>query len=219
MAAAAIILFGPPGSGKGTQAVLLAEALAVPHISTGDIFRQHVEQGTELGRQVRAILASGKLVPDELVNRIVQERLGQPDCAGGFVLDGYPRTLPQAATLAGWLAPRGSEQVVVNLAVDYNVIVGRIGARRQCPHCGASYNLVSNPPQNDSVCDRDGTPLSTREDDQEAVVRQRFQTYEQQTAPLLGYFRSSGGRFYEVDGSTGGPETIARRIVELVRLG
>lgn len=219
MAGAAIILFGPPGSGKGTQAVLLAGALGVPHISTGDIFRQHVEQATELGREVQAILASGRLVPDELVNRIVEERLARPDCAGGFILDGYPRTLPQAETLGARLLERGFEQVVVNLAVDYDVILGRISGRRQCPRCGASYNLVSNPPREDSVCDRDQAALVTRPDDEEAVVRQRFEAYEQQTAPLLGFFRSSGCCFYDVDGSTGAPGAIAGRIAELVKLG
>jgi len=219
MPPAAIILFGPPGSGKGTQAVSLAEALGRPHVSTGDIFRQHVEAGDELGQQVRAILASGGLVPDELVNRIVRERLGQPDCAAGFILDGYPRTLAQAETLSGWLREWGLEQVVVNLAVDYNVIIGRISARRQCPRCGASYNLTSNPPQREAVCDRDGIALVTRADDREAVVRRRFEAYAAQTAPLLGYFRGAGGRFCEVDGNTGAPESIAGRIAELIELG
>jgi len=218
MAAAAIILFGPPGSGKGTQAVLLADALKVPHVSTGDIFRAHVQEGTELGREVQAILASGRLVTDELTNRIVEERLERPDCAQGFILDGYPRTLAQAEWLDAWLAPRGLSPTVVNLQVDYEVIVSRIGARRQCPRCGASYNLVFNPPRHDEVCDRDQTPLITREDDEEAVVRQRFAAYEHEAAPLLDYFRQTGCRFHEVDGSTGGPEPIARRIVERLKL-
>jgi adenylate kinase len=219
MAPAAIILFGPPGSGKGTQAVLLADTLGVPHVSTGDIFRAHVQQGTALGREVQAILASGRLVTDELTNRIVEERLARPDCGAGFILDGFPRTLPQAEWLAQWLRGHGYEQMVVNLLVDYEVIAGRIGARRQCPQCGASYNLVFNPPKHDAVCDRDQTPLVTREDDREEVVRQRFAAYEQQTAPLLDYFRGSGCRFHDVDGSTGGPGAIARRIVELLKLG
>lgn len=219
MTPAAIILFGPPGSGKGTQAVLLADTLGVPHISTGDIFRAHVQQGTGLGREVQAILASGGLVTDELTNRIVEERLARPDCARGFILDGFPRTLPQAEWLAQWLPPRGLQQVVVNLLVDYEVIAGRIGARRQCPRCGASYNLVFNPPKQDAVCDRDQTPLVLREDDREEVVRRRFAAYQEQTAPLLGYFRRSGCRFHDVNGSTGGPDGIARRIVELLKLG
>jgi adenylate kinase len=215
----AVIVFGPPGSGKGTQAVLLADRFGVPHVSTGDIFRQHVEAGDGLGREVRAIMQAGRLVPDELVNRIVEERLERPDCAGGFILDGYPRTLEQARVLGAWLASRGIEPVVVNLLVDYGVIVGRVSARRSCPRCGAAYNLVSNPPRQDEVCDRDGTALKTREDDQEAVVLKRFQAYEQQTLPLLGYFRSSGHRFYEVDGNEGAPESIAGRIAELIGQG
>jgi adenylate kinase len=215
----AVIVFGPPGSGKGTQAVLLADRFGVPHVSTGDIFRQHVEAGDGLGREVRAIMQAGRLVPDELVNRIVEERLERPDCAGGFILDGYPRTLEQARVLGAWLASRGIEPVVVNLLVDYGVIVGRVSARRSCPRCGAAYNLVSNPPRQDEVCDRDGTALKTREDDQEAVVLKRLQAYEQQTLPLLGYFRSSGHRFYEVDGNEGAPESIAGRIAELIGQG
>jgi adenylate kinase len=217
--AKAVIVFGPPGSGKGTQAVLLADALRVPHISTGDIFRRRVEAGDELGRELQAIMRAGKLAPDELVNRIVEERLGKPDCAGGFILDGYPRTREQAQVLSGWLKGRGMEQVVVNLLVDYNVIVGRISARRSCPRCGAAYNLISNPPKHDGVCDRDGSPLKTRQDDQEAVVRKRLQAYEQQTLPLVDYFRSSGCRFYEVDGNQGAPEWIAGWISGLIKQG
>lgn len=219
MAGRAIIMFGPPGSGKGTQALQLAGALGLPHVSTGDLFRAHVQQGTELGQEVQAILAAGRLVTDELTNRMVAERLGRSDCAAGFILDGYPRTLAQAEWLAAWLAPRGFEQVVVNLAVDYAVIAARLGARRQCPQCGASYNLTFNPPKHDAICDRDQTPLITREDDQEAVVRQRFQAYDLQTAPLLEWFRNSGCRFHQVDGATGGPDGIARRIEERLRLG
>ena len=215
--AKAVIVFGPPGSGKGTQAVLLADALGVPHISTGDVFRRRVEAGDQLGRELQAIMRAGQLAPDELVNRIVEERLGKPDCAGGFILDGYPRTRQQAQVLSGWLKGRGLEQVVVSLLVDYNVIVGRISARRSCPRCGAAYNLISNPPKHDGVCDRDGSPLMTREDDQEAVVRKRFQAYAQQTLPLLDYFRSSGSRFYEVDGNQGAPEWIAGRISGLIK--
>jgi adenylate kinase len=219
MSKTAVIVFGPPGSGKGTQAVLLADHLRIPHISTGDIFRLHVQANDALGQEVQAIMQAGRLAPDELVNRIVEDRLKQPDCASGFILDGYPRTRAQAQALGGWLKSMGIEQVVVNLAVDYNVIVARISSRRQCPVCGASYNLVSNPPRHDEVCDRDGSALKSREDDQEAVVRQRFQAYEQQTVPLLDHFRSAGCRFYEVDGNHGTPESIANSISGLVRLG
>ncbi|MGB9606831.1 MAG: adenylate kinase family protein, partial [Bryobacteraceae bacterium] len=141
----ALILLGPPGSGKGTQAALLAERLGIPHISTGDILREQVAAGTELGQRVQAIMAAGELVPDELVNQIIEQRLERPDCEKGCILDGYPRTTVQAAFLNEALARKGMRPVVVNLAVDYNVIVARITARRQCPVCGASYNLVTNP--------------------------------------------------------------------------
>lgn len=208
----ALLLFGPPGSGKGTQAVLLSEALKVPHISTGDIFRQQVKDGTELGREVQAIMQSGALVPDDLVNRIVESRLAQPDCAHGFILDGYPRTLPQARMLDEMLNRIGKGKVVVNLLVDYNIIVARITARRQCPVCGASYNLVSNPPKQDMVCDRDGAALIQREDDKEEVMRKRFEAYNGQTLPVMDFFRGAGYRLVEVTGGNGAPEELTAKI-------
>lgn len=217
MAGEVYILLGPPGSGKGTQAVLLAERLGVPHISTGDILREHVAAGDELGRRVQAIMNAGQLAPDELVNQIVEERLNRPDCAQGCILDGYPRTLAQAELLDALLARRGFRPVVVNLDVDYNVIVARITARRQCPVCGASYNLISNPPRTDEVCDRDGTALVRRDDDSEAVIRKRLEAYQRQTLPLVEHYRHSGAAYHEVDGTQGGPEQIAQRILERIR--
>jgi adenylate kinase len=208
----AMLLFGPPGSGKGTQAVLLADLLRLPRISTGDIFRQQVKERTGLGREVEAILQAGGLVSDELVNRIVESRLEQPDCAGGFILDGYPRTVPQARMLDQMLARMGTGKVVINLLVDYNVIVGRIIARRSCPVCGASYNLVSKPPQQDSVCDRDGAALVQREDDTQEVMRKRFEAYDQQTLPVMDFFRAVGYRVVEVVGGNGAPEGLTAAI-------
>jgi adenylate kinase len=210
----ALLLFGPPGSGKGTQAVLLSDALKAPHISTGDIFRHHVKTGTELGKKVQAIMNAGQLVSDELVNAIVEDRLAQPDCKDGFILDGYPRTLRQAEMLDCMLAKLGKAKVVVNLLVDYNIIVARITARRSCPVCGASYNLVSNPPKNDSVCDRDGAALIQREDDKEDVMRKRFQAYDEQTLPVMGYFGRNGYRLVEVVGGNGAPEELTAQILE-----
>ncbi|MGO9097780.1 MAG: adenylate kinase [Bryobacteraceae bacterium] len=208
----ALLLFGPPGSGKGTQAALLADALHLPRISTGDIFRQHVQDGTGLGREVQAIMQAGQLVSDELVNRIVEIRLEQPDCAGGFILDGYPRTVPQAELLDRELERLGKSRVVVNLLVDYNIIVGRITARRSCPVCGASYNLVSNPPQQDMVCDREGVGLVQREDDQEEVMLKRFEAYNLQTLPVLDFFRAAGYRVVEVAGGNRAPEELTAAI-------
>lgn len=215
----ALILLGPPGSGKGTQAVLLAERMGIPHISTGDILREQVAAGTELGRRVQAVMSAGQLVPDELVNAIVEERLGRPDCVAGCILDGYPRTIAQAERLADVLARRGLRPVVVNLAVDYNVIVARIAARRQCPACGASYNLITNPPREDERCDRDGAPLAARQDDNEQVVRQRLEAYERQTLPLIEYYRQGGTAFHDVPGDQGAPEEIARRILQVLGKG
>jgi adenylate kinase len=209
----ALLLFGPPGSGKGTQAVLLSDALGVPHISTGDIFRQNVKEGTALGKEVQAILNSGGLVPDELVNQIVEDRLAQPDCRNGFILDGYPRTLRQAEMLDCMLLRMAKAKVVVNLLVDYNIIVTRIAARRQCPVCGSSYNLVSNPPKSDEVCDRDGSALVQREDDKEEVMRKRFEAYEAQTLPVMGFFRANGYRLVEVTGGNGAPEELTEKIL------
>lgn len=215
----ALLLFGPPGSGKGTQAVLLSDALQVPHISTGDIFRQHVKEGTELGKQVKAIMDAGQLVPDELVNRIVEARLEQPDCREGFILDGYPRTVHQAEMLNCILLRMRKAKVVVNLLVDYNIIVTRITARRQCPVCGASYNLVSNPPKSDAVCDRDGAVLVQRADDTEEVMRKRFQAYDEQTLPVMDFFRANGYRLVEVVGGNGDPEDLTAEILERLNRG
>ncbi len=210
----ALLLFGPPGSGKGTQAVLLAQALGAPHISTGDMFRQHVKDATELGRRVKAIMDAGQLVPDSLVNEMVEERLSRPDCRAGFILDGYPRTVPQAEMLDGFLRRQGRGKVVINLQVDYNIIVARITARRSCPVCGAVYNLVSNPPKNDNVCDRDGAALIQRDDDKEEVLRKRFEAYNAQTLPVIGFFRVHGYRMVDVAGGNGSPQELTDEILK-----
>ena len=215
----ALLLFGPPGSGKGTQAVLLAEALKAPHISTGDIFRQNVKEGTVLGKQVKAIMDAGQLVPDELVNGIVADRLAQPDCSKGFILDGYPRTVRQAEMLDGLLGRLRKAKVVVNLLVDYNIIISRIAARRQCPVCGSSYNLVSNPSKVDGVCDKDGTALIQREDDKEEVMRKRFDAYNEQTLPVVDFFRAGEYRLVEVTGGNGAPEDLTAKILEQLTIG
>lgn len=212
----ALILFGSPGSGKGTQAKLLRERLRVPHVSTGDMLREHIEAQDELGCEVRALMKAGLLVPDELVNRLVEERLLQPDCRQGFVLDGYPRTCSQARFLGRWLAERHLETVVVHLVVDYNKIVARLTGRRQCPVCGTLYNLASNPRAASGVCEVDGAGLVLREDDQEEVIRRRLEAYENETRPLLRFYSENGGRLYEVNGGDDPPDVIAGRIRELI---
>lgn len=213
----ALLMFGPPGSGKGTQAKLLADAFEIPHVSTGDIFRQHVKEHTALGQRVKAVMEAGALVPDALANEIVEERLRQPDCARGFILDGYPRTLPQAELLDCLLARLNQAKLVIDLVVDYNIIVARITARRQCPVCGASYNLVSNPPKHDEVCDRDGTPLVQREDDREEVLWKRLEAYREQTMPVMDFFRANAYRLIEVEGGNGAPEELTARILERLK--
>jgi adenylate kinase len=208
----AIILFGPPGSGKGTQAKLLKENLAVPHISTGDMLRDRIVTGDRLGREVESLMHSGQLVPDAAVNRLVEDRISRADCALGFILDGYPRTIPQAQVLEAQLQERGFQPVVIHLKVDYTMIIARIAGRRQCPVCGTLYNLTSNPPKQPELCDLDGARLAVRDDDRELVVRQRLEAYDRQTKPLLEYFAASGKPFHEVDGNQGTPEAILGRI-------
>ncbi len=212
----ATILFGPPGSGKGTQAKLRERCLGVPHLSTGDMLREHIEAGDELGRQVRAVMKAGSLVPDELVNQLVEKRIERPDAADGLILDGYPRTLQQAAELDSMLKAKRVSPVVVHLKVDYNEVISRLSGRRQCPVCGTLYNLNTNPPKVDTICDLDGSPLVKRPDDSEEVIRQRLEEYELQTRPLLDFFRQLGYPYHEVNGSGGSPETIAKQICGLV---
>jgi adenylate kinase len=208
----AIVLFGPPGSGKGTQAKLLRECLHVPHVSTGDMLRERVRTGAENGTAVAAKMHSGALVRDELVNRLVEERLSQPDAAPGFILDGYPRTVAQAEHLQRWFDARGIAEVVVQLAVDYNEVITRLTGRRQCPRCGTLYNIASKPPKQDNLCDLDGQPLVVRDDDREEVIRERLDAYERQTRPVLDYFRLNGRLVRQVEAGNQAPEQISRRI-------
>ncbi len=210
------MLFGPPGSGKGTQANLLRKCLGVPHISTGDMLREHIRTGDALGSEVRATIKLGRLVPDELVNRLVEERIGRPDALKGFILDGYPRTVAQAEVMLKLLTDRHLAAVVVHLQVDYNKVIERLSGRRQCPVCGTIYSLGSNPPKVAGICDKDGTPLVTREDDSEPVIRQRLEAYERQTRPVLEYFKASGVPFYAVNGSDGTPQAISEKICGLI---
>jgi adenylate kinase len=214
-----LILFGAPGSGKGTQAKLLKQSLGLPHISTGDMLRERVARRDELGLQVESILQSGGLVPDVTVNALVADRVEQPDCKPGFILDGYPRTVSQAEILAAEvLKSRGIRTVVVYLKVDYNVIVARLAGRRQCPVCGALYSLSPNAPTVSEVCDYDGSKLVVRDDDREEVVTERLKAYDRQTSPVLEYFRAEGFDCWEVDGAgAGGPQAIAKRIKTMLQ--
>jgi adenylate kinase len=211
-----LVLFGSPGSGKGTQAKLLKQRLRVPHISTGDMLRERIAQGTELGVRVAAKMQSGLLVLDDVVNEMVASRLSEPDATEGFILDGYPRTIPQAQFLNDWLDQRGIHEVVIHLAVDYNSIIARLTGRRQCPRCGTLYNIVSRPPKCDMVCDLDGEKLVVRDDDREEVIRERLSAYERQTRPVLEFYRAAGRRLLEVDASSHPPDLVFGMICQAI---
>lgn len=213
----AIILFGSPGSGKGTQSKYLVEWLKIPHISTGDMLREHIRGGDEIGLAVADRMKAGSLVPDELVNRMIFERIQKPDCARGFILDGYPRTLAQAEEMTRLLDAREASQVVIHLVVDYNVIISRMSGRRVCPQCGTLYNAVSRPPKVEGICDLDGAPLVIRDDDREEVVRERLLQYDEQTRPVIEFFGASGDRVIAVDASRERPEAVFERIREELR--
>lgn len=188
-----LVLLGPPGAGKGTQAKTLAVRIECPHISTGDMLREAVREGTPLGLQAKAVMERGELVFDELLTGIVKERLAKEDCNKGFILDGYPRNLPQAGILEGILKDLGKEPVMaLELEVPDETIISRLANRRSCPSCGAVYNLVTSPPENDSVCDACHVGLVQRDDDKESVIRERLSVYHEKTAPLSDYFRRSG---------------------------
>ena len=186
-----LILFGPPGAGKGTQAQFLVEAYKIPQISTGDMLRAAVKAGTALGLKAQEIMAKGGLVSDDIVLGIVAERLVQEDCRAGFVLDGFPRTIPQADALDGILSELGrSIEHVISLEVDTEEIVKRLSGRRSCSSCGKGYHVTFDAPAQAGVCDLCGAVLVQRADDQEDTVRHRLLVYEQQTAPLKEYYRS-----------------------------
>ena len=210
-------MFGPPGSGKGTQAKLLRQSLGWAHISTGDMLRAHMAAGDALGKEIAAVMQSGGLVSDETVNRMVEERIEEEDCTEGFILDGFPRTVSQAVLLKDLLAARHIHSVVVHLKVDYNVIISRIAGRRQCPTCGALYSVASNAPTVSEVCDYDGSKLIARDDDRPEVVEQRLKAYEMQTAPVLAYFKQAGYSVEEIEGEGASPQVIARRIERAIQ--
>jgi adenylate kinase len=211
--AKAIVLLGAPGSGKGTQAKLLRDCLRIPHVSTGEILRERVRSGAENGSRVAATMHSGDLVADDLVNRLVEERLSQPDAAAGFILDGYPRTTAQAAHLVSWLQAHRIQEVVIYLSIDYNIVIARLRGRRQCPQCGTLYNIVSQPPKVDMLCDLDGHALVIRDDDREEVIRERLDAYQRQTSPVLEFFRDAGRRVEEVNAGDALPDEVYRKII------
>jgi len=188
-----LVLLGPPGAGKGTQAKELSRRYGVPHVSTGDMLREHQKNNTDLGRRAAEYMNSGHLVPDDLILDMVDRRLRAPDAAGGYLLDGFPRTVPQAEALEGRLRSRDRVlQGVVLFEVEEEELVRRLSLRRVCPRCGAIYHLQTHPPRVDDLCDKDGAELLQRPDDQERVIRERLAVYREKTAPLVGFYEVRG---------------------------
>lgn len=195
-----IVLLGPPGAGKGTQADLLSQKLGVPHVSSGDLFRDHLKRQTQLGQLAKAYMDRGELVPDEVTIGMIKERLAQPDCAGGVILDGFPRTVPQADALDRVMAEQGKAiSCVPYIKVRDEVLLERLTARWTCRNCQAVYNMLARPPRQAGVCDACGGELYQRADDTPETQRHRIEVYNQQTAPLIAYYRQRG-LLVEVDG-------------------
>ena len=211
----AVIFLGPPGAGKGTQARQIAESYSVPHLSTGDMFREHVGRGTPLGLRAKPIMERGELVPDDLVLSMVEERISRPDCADGFILDGFPRTLPQAEKLDEILRKRFKTQpVVVHFVVDRNQLMRRLTGRRTCAMGGEIYNIYDHPPKVPGRCDRDGGELMQRPDDREEVIAERLAAYERQTRPLVDYY-CGRGVLKDVDGMAA-PAAVTKNVLQLL---
>ena len=210
-----LILLGPPGAGKGTQAKAVASGFGLAHISTGDMFRDHMSRNTPLGEQAKRFVQSGGLVPDEITLGMVGERISQPDCRNGFVLDGFPRTRPQAEALAETLRGRPwGEPLVIYFAVDADQLLGRLTGRRTCKVGGEIYNIYDCPPKVPGKCDNDGGELYQRPDDREEVIRERLSQYETQTRPLVDYY-SGRGQLAEVN-AMGSQQDVTERVLQVL---
>ncbi len=204
-----LILFGAPGSGKGTQAKLASQEWGLAHISTGDILRQEVSQGTPLGQRARAFMDDGALVPDDLILEMIGRRLEEDDARRGFILDGYPRTVPQAQGLDRLLSGLGQKiDAVISLEVSFEELTRRLTARRMCPGCGAIYNRISQPPRQSGVCDNCGRILEQRSDDRPETVANRLRVYRQQTEPVMEYYRAQG-LWRRIDGARNPQEVFS----------
>ena len=204
-----IIMLGAPGAGKGTQAKMISDKYGIPHISTGDIFRANIKNGTELGKKAKTYMDQGLLVPDELVVDLVVDRVAQADCAKGYVLDGFPRTIPQAEALDAALEKMGSKVgYAINVEVPDENIVTRMSGRRACVSCGATYHIVHIPPKTEGICDRCGAKLILRDDDKPETVKKRLAVYHEQTQPLIDYYTKQNV-LVEVDGTKDMEEVFA----------
>ena len=207
-----LVLLGPPGAGKGTQASAIVEKYNIPHISTGDIFRANIKEGTALGQEAKAYMDKGLLVPDELVVSIVKDRLLKDDCKEGFLLDGFPRTVKQAEALDSELDKMGIKlNRVININADPEILIERAVGRRICRECGATYHVKYNPPKVEGVCDKDGGELYLRDDDTEETVTTRINVYMEQTEPLIDYYKNQG-LLLDVDGT----KTIDEVFVDII---
>lgn len=205
-----IILMGPPGVGKGTEAQLLSKHYQIPHISTGNIFRELYKDKTTVGKIAKEYIDRGELVPDDITNEIVRQRLSNKDAQKGFLFDGYPRNIEQAKSFDQFLDQKGWEMdAVINIAIDENLLVDRISGRRVCEVCGAVYHIQYKKPDKTGVCDKDGGKLIQRTDDMEETVQRRLRVYNEQTAPVIGYYENSGF-LYTIDGSGTIEETNSR---------
>ncbi len=216
MRAQALIFLGAPGAGKGTQAREVSKAFTIPQISTGDILRDAVKKQTPLGLAAKVKMEAGALVPDEVVCGIVEERVGEPDCKKGFILDGFPRTIAQAQFVDGVLEKKGrGKPQVLNIRVSQDVLMKRLTGRRTCSVCGEIYNIYFSPPKKEGVCDKDGGKLLHRADDNEETIRQRLVAYENQTSPLIDYYRKKN-LLHDVDG-TKDPALLAKELCDFLR--
>jgi len=205
-----LVIFGPPSAGKGTQAQKLSKQYGIPQIATGDLLRKAVADKTPLGLKIKSYLDQGKLGPDEVIVRLIKERVAKPDCKNGFLLDGFPRTMGQAKELERMT----DIDLVLSIVIDFEALVERAVGRRTCPKCSAVYHIKFNPPMNAGMCEKCGSKLIQRDDDKEETVRNRLKVYQEQTAPLVEYYRKKG-KLVDIDGS-GGIDAVFARMVDAI---
>jgi adenylate kinase len=205
-----LVIFGPPSAGKGTQAQKLSRQYGIPQVATGDLLRKAVADKTPLGLRIKSYLDQGKLGPDEVIVQLIKERVAKPDCKNGFLLDGFPRTMGQAKELERMT----DIDLVLSIVVDFEALVERAVGRRTCPKCSAVYHIKFNPPMNEGVCEKCGSKLIQRDDDKEDTVRNRLRVYQEQTAPLIEYYRKKG-KLVDIDGS-GGIDAVYSQMVKAI---